>query len=123
MLPPERFPIGSNAEGVLTLNLRINDLACWMILLKLKIPKPGLIEAKSKFLSAIFSATLKFGTHALRKGSSGKQKTFAACKFFRVGEKGFPSTANEPLLIARCPLIPETSSLCPFPEIPAIPTI
>ena len=88
------------------------------------IRQPGRrIAGLSKLRSAMLSATLMPAMQALCKGSSGRLNTFCCNISVRVARYGTPLTLILPLRNRRCPNSASISSFCPFPEIPATPTI
>ena len=63
------------------------------------------------------------GTHAFRSGSSGRQRTPRRRASSLVAAYGASSTTISPPASVRCPASTSTSSSCPLPDTPAMPTI
>src|SRR5260221_1201026 len=121
-LPPESAAIGVSGPRVLTLNSRIQRSAC-LRMAPLRSHTPAASGARSKFRSAMFSATLIFGTHAFLSGSSGRLNALKWRDCPRDSDNGLPPMRTSPATWRRCPTSASTNSIWPFPETPAIPTI
>jgi hypothetical protein len=72
-LPPDSVATGASAPWVFTLNSAIYRSA-WPTMARWRNHGPVDSGARSKFRRAMFSAMLMAGTHALRRGSSGRLK-------------------------------------------------